>query len=154
MSYTHLIDDGKEKCCMSQPIDRNRPPEFEISYNAEHRFMLVVTKGFMRHTDQLDMTQQIEVFSKTIPSPTRLVINYDQADSTAFELMQFMKHMGSIFKLMDRADCRELIIINGTTMWGRFVSQLSIYPKYGGRKMRLCLSYDDVLAYMIANPLS
>lgn len=138
---------------MSQPIDRNRPPEFEISYNEEHRFMLMVAKGFMRHTDQLEMTQQIDDFSKTIPSPTRLVIDYNQADTTAFELMQFMRHMGSIFKLMDRADCRELIIINGTNMWGRFVSQLSIHPQYGGRKMRLCLSYEAMLAYMQKHPL-
>ncbi|MFZ4826797.1 MAG: hypothetical protein ACOYLB_05530 [Phototrophicaceae bacterium] len=134
-------------------IDRDTPARFDISYNAEHRFMFVVATGFIRHTDQLAMSDQVDQFSKTVPSPTRLVLDYNQSDTTAFELMQFMKHMGSILKLMEEADCRELIIINNTTMWGRFVSQLSIHPQYGGRRMRLCLTYDDMLAYVIAHPL-
>lgn len=131
----------------------NAPAQFEISYNSEHGFIFVVATGFLRSTDNIEVIRRVCEFAKTVPSPTRLVANYNQAGGSPFEVMQFMKHMPIMIKQLDSVGCREIILIDNKTL-GRLASLLSTHPQYGRRKLYLFLNYDDVVAYVTAHPLT
>lgn len=134
-------------------IDRNSPLQFEISYNAEYGFIFVVATGFLHSTDNLEMIRRVLEMAKTVPSPLRLVADYTQAGGNAFEVMQFMKQMGDIIKQLDGVGCREILLIDNKIL-GRLASLWSTHPQYGRRKLYLFVSYEEVIAYITAHPLT